>query len=386
MAEAVIRIYKDLELALELAERAYEKVRKDYNLELMVKNTIEVYKEALSNFKALIIKFGSLGDVILSTAAIRAVRENLSRNYKITCLVGEESKEPLLRCPYIDELMVVDLKGRDKGLKGTMGLGGILRKKGFDMVIDLQNNRKSHLLSFLSGSLRRYGYDNKKYGFLLNQRIKFDKSPIDPVTHQFRVLKMLGIDLKDNHLELWPSEEDMRYIDELLGSQWLSEKQRLVGINLSASSRWKTKAWPLAHIVKLCELLPRGDIRVVVTGTEADLAAASELMNTLKNSKPINLCGKTTVNQLACLIKKCSVYISADSSPIHISAAMDTPFVALFGPTDFRRHLPAVKKCVVIKKELPCSPCYKPKCRDSKCMREITPEEVLEAVDKLLGN
>jgi lipopolysaccharide heptosyltransferase II len=350
----------------------------------MVKNTIDVYKDSLSNFKILIIKFGSLGDLILSTAALRAIREKFPGNYKITFLVGTDSKEVLLRCPYIDELVVVGLKGKDKGLKGLWNLGCQLRKQNFDMVIDLQNNRKSHLLSFLSASVNRYGYNNKKYGFLLNHSIKDNLPPLDPVKHQFRILNMLGIELKDNHLELWSSEEDQGVINDLLSAQWLSANQKIIGLNLSASPRWETKVWPLEHIAKLCELLKAKDIRVVATGTERDLPKAHKLMSMVKDAKLINACGRTSVNQLACLIKKCSVFISADSSPLHIAAAVDTPFIALFGPTDYRRHLPLANNCIVLNKNVSCSPCYKPKCKRRKCMEEITPEEVVEAIEKLL--
>jgi len=400
MAAAIIKIFKDKDLARGLAQNAYKKVQEKYNIELMVKNTLDVYEDALSNFKILIIKFSSLGDVILSTAALRAIREKFSPsttlrtdgersrtirdNFKISFLVGEESKDVLLRCPYIDELLVADFKNKDKGLIGILNLAKILRKKNFDMVIDLQNNRKSHILSFLSLGACRYGYDNKKFAFLLNHRIKDEKLPVDPVTHQFRILKMLGIDLEDPHLELWPTEEDQRYIDDLLNSQWLSTNQRIIGINMGASQRWLTKSWPVVHIVKLCEELGHRDMRAVITGAEKDLAFASELINMVKKIKPINACAKTSVNQLACLIKRCAVFISADSSPLHIAAAVGTPFIALFGPTDPRRHLPAAEDYVVIKKDLSCSPCYKSKCKTKKCMELITPEEVLEAIDKLL--
>jgi len=384
MSEAVIKIFKNKELARIIAENAYEKVKKEYNVELMVKNTIEVYKDALSNFSILIIKFGSLGDVILSTAALRAIREKFGANYKITFLVGEQSKEVLLRCPYIDELIVVDLKGKDKGLKGMLNIARRLKGYNFDMVIDLQNNRKSHLLAYLSGCIKRYGYDNKKYGFLLNQRIKNNLPAIDPVEHQFKILEMLGIQLTNKHLELWPTEEDEFYIKELLGAEWLSVNQKIVGINISASERWQTKSWPTEFIAKLCDLLKLKDIRVVLTGTDNDIQQANILMKLIKDAKPINACGKTTVNQLACLIKKCAVYISADSSPLHIAAAVDTPIVALFGPTDHRRHLPPSKNIIMLNKGLECSPCYKPKCKSKKCMQGINPEEVLEAVEKLI--
>jgi len=383
IAEAVIKIFKNPQLAADIAENAYRKVKEKYSVELMVKKTYDVYREAQEDYKILIIKFSSLGDVILATAAIRATREKFL-NHKISLLVRQEYKDALLTCPYLDELLVCDFKNKDRGIKGILKWGAILRKKNFDIVVDLQNNRKSHLLAALSLAPDRYGYDNKKFGLLLNHRIRNEKLPIGPVTRQFEILKMLGIDLDKPHLELWPTPADQHYIEEFLNSEWPSEKQKFIGINISASKRWLTKNWPLEHIAKLCEELSARDIRVVITGTEKDLLWADRLMNKAKNSKIINACARTTVNQLACLIKKCSVYISSDSAALHIASAVDTPLIALFGPTDFRRHLPSVSDYVVIKKDLPCSPCYKSKCRTYKCMKLIKPEEVLEAIDKLL--
>ncbi len=386
IAEAALRIFKDQGFARKLAIAAYEKVKLKYNLELMVENTLKVYQEALNDFKVLVIKFSSLGDVILSTAAIKAIRQKFSGKYKITVLTGNESKEVLLSCPQIEELIVCDFKNKEKGVLGFCRLAHDLIKKNFDIVIDLQNNRRSHLLSFLSMSLNRYGYDNKKLSFLLNHRIKDDKPLLGPVTHQFRILSMLGISSQDAGLELWPTEEDKSYIDEFLGSQWMISKQKIVGINLNASARWDTKSWPLSHIIKLCEELCRRDIRIIVTGTQRDAAGANALSNVLKNPKfIINACGKTTVNQLACLIKKCDAYISADSAPLHIAASVGVPFIALFGPTDPRRHLVAAKNHLLIKKDLPCSPCYKPKCKTKLCMESISAEEVLAAVEKFLN-
>lgn len=385
MADAVMRIFKDPQFARELAENAYIKVKEKYNLELMVKNTLDVYREVLNNFKILVIKLSSLGDVILSTAALRAIREKFPQgNYKISFLISEESKDILLRSPYIDELLVCDLKNKDKGPAGLWGVGCLLRKKNFDLVIDLQNSRASHLLAYLSECIDRYGYNNKKFSFLLNHTIADQKTPMDPVTHQFRVLKLLGIDLLNNDLELWPSSEDQKTVEELFNAQWLSQAQKVVGINISASKRWSTKLWPLEYLICLCEELGLKDIRVIITGTSEDTALANMLINSLKNTKIINACGKTSINELAVLIKKCQVFISADSSPLHIASAVGTPFIALFGPTDARRHLPPGNNHVVINKELHCSPCYKTKCRSKSCMVQISPAEVFAAVIKLL--
>lgn len=384
IAAAVIKIFKDEQLARSLAEKAYVKIKEKYNIELMVNNTLDVYRQALENFKVLVIKLSSIGDVILSTAALRAIKEKFGSAYKISVLVGEESKEVLLRCPYIDELLVCDLKNKDKGLRGLWELGKLLRRRNFDIVIDMQNNRKSHILAFLSLALSRYGYSNKKFGNLLNYGIKDDKPLVDPVAHQFAVLKNLGIELSDRRLELWPTAQDEQYIDEFLNSQWLGKEQKIIGVNISASQKWATKNWPLAHVAKLCEVLSQKDMRVVITGTERETELVNTLNNMLKGAKPINACGKTTINQLACLIKKCLIYISPDSASLHIAAAMGVPFIALFGPTDYRRHLPPAEKYLVINKGLLCSPCYKPKCKSKRCMELITPEEVMEGINKLL--
>jgi lipopolysaccharide heptosyltransferase II len=385
MSAAILEVYKDTALVQRLAENAYKKVQSHYTLDLMVKNTLDVYKDALSCSKILIIKLSSLGDIILSTAGLRAIRQRFKENARISFLVGSDSKDVLLRCPYIDELLVADFKNKDRGFKGLLALGTSLRKKDFDIVIDLQNNRKSHLLSFLSLCPDRYGYANKKGAFLLNHRVRDEGTPLDPVSHQFRILKMLGIDLVDPRLELWPTQEDQDTIDEMLKAQWLAANQRIVGINLSASRRWETKNWPVSHIARVCEELSRRDLRVVVTGTLHDLARAEELINMVKTVKPINACGKTTINQLACLIKKCACFISVDTSALHVASAVQTPLVALFGPTDPARHMPLSKDSVVIKKDVSCAPCYKPQCKRRRvCMELITPEEVLEAVDKLI--
>lgn len=384
MGEALVRIYKEPALAKTMATAAFEKVKSNYTLDRMVQSTLDVYNDALSNFTVLIIKLSALGDVILTTAAIRSIKEKLGANHKVVVLVGQESKDVLLRCPYIDELIVCDPRGKDKGLRGILKVAASLRRKKIDKVVDLQNNRYSHLISRFVMAPLRYGYNNKKFSFLLNHGIPFDTLPIDPVQHQFRILAMLGIEPVQLQLELWPSSEDDSYVKELLRSQWVAEKQKLIGINARASIRWQTKNWLRQSLIKLCEELAKRDMRVVITGTEEDAAFANELIHNVKGAKPINACGKTNVNQLASLVRHCSVYVSTDSAPLHIAIAMKTPVVALFGPTDPRRHMPPAEKSVVMNKNISCAPCYKPVCKNVRCMSGITPEEVLAAIDKLL--
>jgi ADP-heptose:LPS heptosyltransferase len=256
------------------------------------------------------------------------------------------------------------------------------------MAVDLQNNKNSHLLAFMSLAPLRYGYDNRKLSFFLNKKIKDDAPYLDPIEHQFRTLKLAGIRPQDKRLELWPSEYDNEQAQKFLTDNWVKPAQALVGINVRSSSRWASKSWPAAYIAELCDRLGKEfNVRVVLTGTKDDVEIAARIAKMAK-AKPLIACGKTTVMELAALVKHFKVYITPDSAPMHIASAMRTPFIALFGPTDPKRHLAPSEECVVIWKEaeLKCSPCYKPACsKKLSCMRRITVDEVLAAAAKFLS-
>ncbi|MCM8798400.1 MAG: GT4 family glycosyltransferase PelF, partial [Candidatus Omnitrophica bacterium] len=383
MAEAIIRLLKERETAKEFAQKGREIVEKNFTLQKMVDKTLEVYKEAIQVLRILIIKYSALGDVVLSIPSIRAIRKNFPQAY-IVVLTGKEAREIIASLPYVDEVMILNRAYYQNRFSLLKEVGSMLRRDVFDLVIDLQNNRTSHLLAYLSFSPRRIGYDNGKFSFLLNYRLKDTEELLSPIEHQFRLLNHFGIKCEDKKLELSIKEEDEEFVDQLLGQNWVSPVQILVGMNIGASSRWFSKRWPLERFTYLAEELSARGIRVVLTGTEEE---RGEIRNnqSLLRVKPINACGKTTLTQLAVLISRCAVYITGDSCPLHLALAMDTPCVALFGPTDPRRHIAYSKdNLIVIHKKIFCGPCYKPNCKDYECMRRITVQEVLDATLRLL--
>jgi len=385
IANAILRLAKDRGLARLMAERARKTAENKYSLQAMAKATINVYREALALKKILIIKISALGDVILSVPSLRAVRKKFP-GARIKALVGLASADILRGCPYIDERIVYDPDARDAGLKGLLKTASRLRKEDFDIVIDLQNNKASHLLSFLSMAAARYGYDNKKWGFLLNRRVRPVKKAMDPVTHQFRTLKLLGIEKGDEALELWLPKENEKWADDFLMENWTDAGRVLAGVNIGASGRWRSKRWDTAYIARLCdELAKKYNIRTVLTGVGEDREAAAQIA-ALTKSKPIIAAGKTDILKLAALIKRCGVYITTDSAPLHIAACLKRPLIALFGPTDPKRHMPHAAVCKILKANVRCAPCYNPVCpRDHRCMKRIKVEDVLSAVDELIS-
>ena len=382
MVNSIIRVLKDRDLSKGLAVEARKKVEREYSLAKMAENTVKVYEEARKKKNILVIKFGAIGDVILIVPSLRVLRNNFPDAH-ISVLIGPDSKHILKNCPYIDELILYDRKGRDKGLKGLLKTSGILRRKNFDMSVDFQNNRTSHAISWLGAIPERFGYHNGKgkLSFCVNKGIKYLNIKATPLAEQFRILKSMKINTSgaSTYLEIWPSKEDFLYIDNLLKNAWVNSSQALVGINIGSSPRWETKRWPLKKFAKLSDMLAEKDIRVVLTGSKDAADIAKDFIK-ISATKPVNAVGRTSITQLGALIKRCRVFLTGDSAPMHVASSMGTDFIALFGPTDPARHFEPNKKGIAIRKDLKCSPCYKSKCKSNECMESISVEEVLSLI------
>ncbi len=380
LAEAVIKLLRDPELASKLALSLRQKVEREFNLENMFEKTIAVYQEAISTKRILVIKLSAVGDVILSIPSIRALRAKFPGAW-ISVLVGRKSRKIIRNCPYVNDTIVYEDSPGQKNYTGTFRMARLLAKEDFDIVVDLQNNKVSHLLSYLCGARVRVGHDNRKWSFLLNKKAKnSNNGSLPPLEHQFKVLKLLGLETFDKRLELWTEKEEDRAVAEFLQSQWVSPSQTLVGINPGSSLRWPTKQWPIENFAKLCDELAKRNIRVVITGSAEDSKIAAELFRLTRN-KPINAIGKTSITELVSLIRRCQVFISSDSAPMHIASSVDAPLIAIFGPTDPKRHLVPPSRYQVFWKEVQCSPCYLRSCPIGLlCMKRIGVQEILDSV------
>ena len=381
LSEAILRLLKDPALAEKLSRNFRAKIEREYSLETMVEKTLQVYREVLESQRILVLKLGAVGDVVLITPSLRAIRRKFPKA-TITLLVGRDAFELVQHCPYLDELLTYDRVRKDKGLLGLWRLGSELRRRGFDLAIDLQNNKKSQLLSLLSLAPRRVGWARGPFKILINQRQPEPKEPMPPVQHQFRLLNALGIDGGDESLELWVQPKDDSTIERFLEGEWLSGQEPLVGLNLGGSPKWQTKRWPLEYYAALCDRLAQDNIRVVVTGTRSEEESLRHLLKAVQ-TRPIVAVGKTTLPQLAALLKRCKTYVTVDSAPLHVAASVGTPVIALFGPTDPLRHFPPQAKGTILNKQVPCHPCYRRQCPIGLiCMTQITPEEVYQEIKR----
>jgi lipopolysaccharide heptosyltransferase II len=195
---------------------------------------------------------------------------------------------------------------------------------------------------------------------------------------------MFDIQGASTHLELWPGPSDEAKAAALIQQSWVAENQPLVAIHPGGHPRWLSKRWPVEYYIRLIDQLAAAKVRVVLTGT-AQERPLGEFIYRQVQTKPIMAMGATSLNELAALIRQAQAFVSGDTAPLHVAAAVGTPLVALFGATDPVRHLPPSPRVKLLKKDLPCSPCYHRVCYRTgsgymECMRSISVESVLEAI------
>ncbi len=385
LAQAILALLKDRKLALELARENRRRVESIYPMTRLISQTLEVYREA-ECLRILVIKLSAAGDVVLSTPSLRALRERFPQAH-ITVLVGREHSELLNRCPYLDDLLVFDRR-REGTPAGLLKVGKRLRLAQVDVVVDFQNNRISHWLGRLSGAPHRYGYAGRRWSWLLSHAMMEPERPVPPVDHQFHLLQLLGIQEPGRDLELWPGPGDEARVDGLLKEAWVAESQPVVAVH--PGSRWPSKRWPAERYAELVDQLAvLSKARVILTGSEQERPLCEQIHRAAQ-SKPFVAAGRTSLNDLAALMRRCRVLVGGDSAPLHMAAAAGTPVVALFGSTDPLRHAPPAGRKKIFKSEIPCSPCYRRTCPrrgagQMECMKRIEVGDVLEAVRGFLS-
>lgn len=379
LADAMERLIREAPLRTQCIEAGRKRVEAEWNVDRMVERTLAVYDECLTQPRVLIWKLSALGDVVLSTPSLRAIRRQFPNGH-LTLAVGRSAYEVVARCPYLNEILIYDPRRKDRGPLRHLAFLRRLRGSHFDFSIDLQNSRKTHGLAWLAGIPIRVGY-RRKLGWLVNRSVRLPRVGLAPVAHQHYLLRAAGLSPDGEALELWPSALDEQAVNRLVGAHDVSAKQQLVGIHPGGSGRWKTKRWDLIRWARLCDALAQRNVQVVVTGGP-DERALGKALTQWTRSNPLVVIGKTSLMELACLLKRCDVFVTHDSASLHVAAAVGTPTIALFGPTNPKRHVPPTFVGQVIKKDVFCSQCYSPRCRTitHACMQRISVEEVLTTV------
>lgn len=319
-----------------------------------------------------IVKLGAIGDVVNSLPFVCRLRAGFPAA-RITWVIAPLAHELVRGHDAVDEFLVLDVKRRST----LPGIARDLRRRRFDLAIDLQRILKSGLITRVTGAARRLGFDRarcKELNWLFtNERIPPCPEPGVTVAQYLEFADHLGLPEREPEWRL-PHDE------------WEAEAPR-VFLNIGASK--PANQWPLEHWSDLAHGLARSmpAERIALGGGPQDRALADEILRRGPGGM-LDTVGRLSLRESAGLIAASSVFVGGDTGPMHMAAALGTPLVALFGAADPRRTGPFGSPESVIYEPADCSPCRKRTCSVAghPCMRGITAQRVLDAVQELAGS
>ena len=333
--------------------------------------------------KILIRSTNWIGDAIMTTPAVRTIRQNFPEAH-IAILAYPWVADVFNASPHIDEVILYQKNGEHKGVKGLWKLGRQLAGHDFDLVILLQNAFKAALISVLAAIPARAGYKRDGRGMLLNYGVKIDAAvrKLHQVHYYQGLCRGLGLTCGPDELFLQLSDDTRTWAKEFVSAF----PGPVIGFNPGAAYG-PAKCWPTEKYGKLAARLAADlNATILVFGTANDSSVAAAIKS-FAPEQVVDLAGKTSLAEAMALIGICNGFVTNDSGLMHVGAAMQTPLVAIFGSTDPIATGPFSENATVIQKKVACQPCFKTHCQaDFKCMTRITVDDVYgEIVLKVKG-
>ena len=345
----------------------------------------------------LIVKLSAIGDVIQTLPMAEAMKRQYP-DARIDWVVEEDASALLLHHPVINRVII---SRRKSWVKKALKPGGFwrtlrevgrfireLRSRPYDWVIDNHGIFKSGLLVLLSRGRRKIGFqasagiaDEGSY-FFTHERYKPLSIERHALERYLDLVSQMGVQTDSTAFHLSVPPDSLKEAEDLLRQKGFGSRPLVV---LHPVAKWETKQWPAENFARLISALTQKKASVVITGSPQDEGPVGEIIQRMGDSvKVLNLAGKTDLMELAGIFSLSDLVLSPDTGPMHLAAAVKAPLIALFGPTAPWRTGPYGNNPGIIRKDLPCSPCFQKKCRTMECMDSISVEEVLAAVQQKL--
>jgi predicted lipopolysaccharide heptosyltransferase III len=334
----------------------------------------------------LLTKLRYIGDVLLTTPAIRAIREAYPSAH-ITMLVNRGTEDVLRHNARLDRVVTVERGTTDRlaALRREWELVRRLRQVRYDVSVDFFSGDRAAFLSLACGVPLRIGFAGRE-GFrrwVLNRQADI-QGPIHMLERNLLLLQQtLGLEPGDTRPELQTGPDDEDYADGWLQRRGLGDAGFVA---IHPGGRAWFKRWPAERWAALIDLLQAEGHPVILTGGPAEEADLRRIAAAAATPIP-SAAGQTSILQLAALLRRARLFIGNDSGPMHLAAAVGTPVVALFGPTEPELWRPWGEGHVVISRHAECGRgCASGDCREAEtCMGRIPVEEVAAAARAVLA-
>ncbi len=328
--------------------------------------------------------------------ALRGLR-SLFPQAELTLLAKGTVAELFVGYTGLNRVLVYDDKGAHAGLAGKWTLAGTLRQHRFDLAVLFQNAFEAAFITWLAGIPRRYGY-------LTDGRAIFLTDPVavpgpHSLTHQvgyyWNLLKPLGLAGEPSAPALVVSVDEERVFERRLSEAGITPADLVIGLNPGSTNgsakRWFPERFAEAADRLQRELHPR-HARVIIVGARGEEKLGAAIAERMQ-IKPVVYSGQTTVRELMAAIKRCGLFLTNDTGPMHIAAAFGVPLVVIFGSSDSTTTGPFGNKEAVVRQPVDCAPCLLRECPiDHRCMTLVSVDRVYDAAvqqmqaDRLAGN
>ena len=339
--------------------------------------------------RILIVKPSSLGDVIHALPVLHGLRQRFP-NAAISWLIGKPFASLIEGHPELDDVILFDRArysrfGRSiRATTAFVDFARDLRRREFDLAIDLQGLFRSGLLAFVTGAAVRIGFASARelaWAFY-NHRIRTPDPDIHAADKNYLVGKVLGFDEVAMRFDLAVTDPERTRAKEILSATGIGPSDRFVSVWPGA--RWETKRWAperFAETVARCRR--EHDLPAVIMGDPSERELCMRIAEK-SGVSPAVLAGSTEIRDAVAITERSTVVVAHDSAPMHIAAALGRPLVAVCGPTNPARTGPYAARDSVIQADLPCVPCYLKRLAhcpyDHRCMNDVTVDIVVRAV------
>lgn len=326
-----------------------------------------------------IIKPSSLGDVVHSLPILPELR-GLWPNAELSWVVAGSFRSLLDGRADLDRVIPYD-KGPSgisaRGMRGLSRLCRALARERFDMTIDLQGLLRSGLMTAATRAPIRVGLDDAREGarWFYTHRVDAPRAEVHAVDRVMIVAEALGGHPTEPEFSLPISDDDEVWADEATAGV---PRPMLV---LNVGSRWATKRWPTRNFAEVARrAVAEFGAGIVAVGAPEDRELVDGLRKSLGLTPVMDLCGSTTLLQLAALSRRSDVYLSNDTGPLHLAAAAGASVVGVYTCTDPKLTGPYGPKAAVVKSCVWCAPSFLKTCDRLECHDEVSPDRVWAVV------
>jgi heptosyltransferase-1 len=342
--------------------------------------------------RILCLRLERIGDLVMTLPALAELRA-LAPEASIDLVVGSWNREIAAAIPGIDRIETADADWLARGATGLTPLALARRAAGwrahrYDLAINFEPDIRTNIALAASGARRTAGFRSGGGGPLLDLALEYDASTHTTDNALTLVRRALGGEATDRpraalRLPETARSEAARLLRTLAGVP-------KIGIHVSAGRA--VKQWPEAQFRQIAERLIRDrGAGIVLTGAPEDRPQVDVVRCGLPADRVVDLCGGASLLTVAAVIEQLDLVVTGDTGPMHLAHAVGTPVIAVFGPSDPKRYGPRGVHDIVVRIDLPCSPCNRIRLPPARCtghtpdcLAGIETAQVLAAIDEAL--